>query len=146
MSILAISGPLRKNSSHKMKRAFLAFILLCAGFLSAKSQDTTAFTTLVDSIWVFSQTHPDGFTLSVSTWEEPQEGIAVAYSSTLGSHDKSELHYVVSHALDNAGYVGGWLDTDTAQLEEALAGEEEKSWNKLQLRWEEGEDGKASEA
>ena len=113
MSILAISGPLRKNSSHKMKRAFLAFILLCAGFLSAKSQDTTAFTTLVDSIWVFSQTHPDGFTLSVSTWEEPQEGIAVAYSSTLGSHDKSELHYVVSHALDNAGYVGGWLDTET---------------------------------
>ena len=41
---------------------------------------------------------------------------------------------------------GGWRDTDTAQLEEALAGEEEKSWNKLQLQWEEGEDGKASEA
>ena len=41
---------------------------------------------------------------------------------------------------------GGWEDTDTAQLEEALAWEEEKSWNKLQLRWEEGEDGKASEA
>ena len=34
----------------------------------------------------------------------------------------------------------------TAQAEEALAGEEEKSWNKLQLRWEEREDGKASEA
>jgi len=41
---------------------------------------------------------------------------------------------------------GGWRDTDTFQIEEALAGEEEKSWNKLQLRWEEGEDGKASEA
>ena len=41
---------------------------------------------------------------------------------------------------------GGWRETDTAQAEAALAGEEEKSWNKLQLRWEEGEDGKASEA
>ena len=41
---------------------------------------------------------------------------------------------------------GGWEDTDTARMEEALAGEEEKSWNKLQLRWEEGEDGKAAEA
>ena len=41
---------------------------------------------------------------------------------------------------------GGWQETDTFQLEEALAEEEEQSWNKLQLRWEEGEDGKASEA
>ena len=41
---------------------------------------------------------------------------------------------------------GGWREMDTAQAEAALAGEEEKSWNKLQLRWEEGEDGKASEA
>ena len=41
---------------------------------------------------------------------------------------------------------GGWRETDTFQIEEALAGEEEKSWNKLQLRWEEGEDGKAAEA
>lgn len=41
---------------------------------------------------------------------------------------------------------GGWQDTDTFQMEEALAGEEDKSWNKLQLRWEEGEDGKAPEA
>lgn len=41
---------------------------------------------------------------------------------------------------------GGWEDTDSARMEEALAGEEEKSWNKLQLQWEEGEDGKASEA
>ena len=96
-----------------MKR-FLLFLVLCwAGLFSARAQDTTAFTTLVDSIWVFSQTHPDGFTLSVSTWKEPQEGIAVAYSSTLGSHDKAELHYVVGHALDNGGFVGGWLDTET---------------------------------
>ena len=96
-----------------MKR-FLFFLLLCwVGLFSARAQDTTVFTTLVDSIWVFSQTHPDGFTLSVSTWEEPQEGIAVAYSSTLGSHDKAELHYVVGHALDNGGFVGGWLDTET---------------------------------
>ena len=41
---------------------------------------------------------------------------------------------------------GGWRDTDTARMEEALAGEEEKSWNKLQLRWEEGEDDEAGEA
>jgi ABC-type multidrug transport system ATPase subunit len=40
----------------------------------------------------------------------------------------------------------GWLDADTDQMEAALAAEEEKSWNKLQLRWEEREDGKAAEA
>ena len=34
---------------------------------------------------------------------------------------------------------GGWEDTDAARMEEALAGEEEKSWNRLQRKWE-GED------
>lgn len=39
----------------------------------------------------------------------------------------------------------GWIETDTRQMEEALTGETEKSWNKLQQRWEGETDGKAAE-
>ena len=74
---------------------------------------TTSVVTLADSLWTYSQTHPDGFTLSISTWEEPAEGITVAYSATQDRHDRADLDYVVSHAQSHGGYVGGWLDTVT---------------------------------
>ena len=74
---------------------------------------TVTTTTLSDSLWTFSQTHPDGFTLNISTWEMPTEGIAVAYSDTQNRHDRADLEYVVSHARSHGGYIGGWLDTET---------------------------------
>ena len=73
----------------------------------------TATATQIDNLWTFSQTHPDGFTLNISTWDEPEEGIAVAYSATQDSHGLEDLDYVISHAQANGGYVGGWLDSDT---------------------------------
>ena len=76
---------------------------------------TVSTTTLADSVWVFSQTHPDGFTLNISTWEMPSEGIAVAYSATQDRHDREGLDFVVSHAQSHGGYVGGWLDTETGR-------------------------------
>jgi hypothetical protein len=76
---------------------------------------TVTTVTLADSLWTFSQTHPDGFTLDINTWEMPTEGIAVAYSATQDRHDRNDLEFVVSHARSHGGYVGGWLDTETGR-------------------------------
>lgn len=77
---------------------------------------TVSTTTLADSVWVFSQTYPDGFTLSINTWEQPKEGITVAYSATQDRHDRADLDFVVSHARAHDGYIGGWLDTATGRF------------------------------
>lgn len=77
---------------------------------------TVSTTTLADSVWVFSQTYPDGFTLSINTWEQPKEGITVAYSATQDRHDRADLDFVVSHARAHDGYIGGWLDTATRRF------------------------------
>lgn len=66
---------------------------------------------LADEIWIYSHSHPDGFTIDIRTMTEPTEGIAVAYSATQGSHSRKKLNRVVRHALHHDGYVGGWLDT-----------------------------------
>ena len=66
---------------------------------------------LADSVWTYSQGHPEGFTLDVSRWVEPGEGICVAYRETQDSHSREALEEVVRHALAHEGYVGGWLDT-----------------------------------
>ncbi|MBP5759743.1 MAG: hypothetical protein J6W45_10110 [Bacteroidales bacterium] len=76
---------------------------------------TVTTVTLADSLWTFSKTHPDGFTLNISTWEMPTEGIAVAYSATQDRHDRDGLEFVVSHARTHGGYIGGWLDTETGR-------------------------------
>ena len=76
---------------------------------------TVTDVTMADSLWVFSQTHPDGFTLNISTWSMPTEGIAVSYAATQDRHDRADLEFVVSHARSHEGYIGGWLDTETGR-------------------------------
>lgn len=71
---------------------------------------------MADSLWVFSQTHPEGFTLNINTWAMPSEGIAVAYSATQDRHDREDLEFVVSHAQSHEGYIGGWFDTETGRF------------------------------
>ena len=66
---------------------------------------------LADSLWTFSQTHPDGFTLDVSSWTVPSTGIAVAYEATQSSHDKAGLYNVLTHAQSHEGYIGGWYNS-----------------------------------
>ena len=88
---------------------------------------------IADAVWEFSQSHPDGFTLDIRTMTEPTEGIAVSYAATQNSHSRDQLDFVVEHALQHDGYVGGWLNTENDlyyfdstklfpedQLEEAL--------------------------
>lgn len=107
----------------RIKHTFLWLMLLAlvacgpARHVTGPTWTTTvSTTTLADSLWVFSQTHPDGFTLSINTWEQPKEGITVAYSATQDRHDRADLDYVVSHARAHDGYIGGWLDTATGRF------------------------------
>lgn len=67
---------------------------------------------LIDTVWEFAQSHPDGFTLDIRNMTEPAYGIAVSYSATQNSHDKGSLPNVISHALEHDGYVGGWFNPD----------------------------------
>ncbi len=69
-------------------------------------------TEIADKVWTFSQSHPDGFTLDIHTMTCPTEGIAVSYAATQNSHSRDQLDYVVSHALQHDGYVGGWYNSD----------------------------------
>ena len=64
-----------------------------------------------DSVWAYSMSHPDGFTMNISTMTIPMEGVVVAYAATQGSHSRKQLGRVVRHAKRHDGYVGGWLDT-----------------------------------
>ena len=44
---------------------------------------------------------------------EPEEGIAVSYAATQGSHSRKQLENVVWHSLRHDGYVGGWRDKES---------------------------------
>lgn len=101
-----------------MKRFHSSLLLLVLTFLVMLSCGTVrhasrqvANATLADSIWTFSQTHPDGFTLHLATWTEPSTGLSVAYEATQNRHDKEGLDFVIGHAQSHNGYVGGWLDS-----------------------------------
>lgn len=93
----------------------IAFVACETIHHSTRQEQPTIAVTMADSLWIFSQTHPEGFTLDISTWEEPQEGMSVAYSATQDCHDRAQLDFVIKHAKSNGGYVGGWLDTITGR-------------------------------
>lgn len=66
---------------------------------------------VADSVWTYSLSHPDGFTMNLATMTEPTVGVVVAYAATQGCHSRKQLGRVVRHAISHDGYVGGWLDT-----------------------------------
>ena len=88
----------------------LLFLLLLPGVFSCGTQRRMSQRSVADSVWTFSQTHPDGFTVNLSSMTEPTEGISVAYAATQSSHGRQALDAVVSHATAHEGFVGGWLD------------------------------------
>ena len=88
-----------------------------AGFASCSSNEGNSteqsnITNIADKVWAYSQTHPDGFTINISTMTKPTEGIAVGYAATQNSHSREQLEKVVSHALQHDGYVGGWYNSE----------------------------------
>ena len=78
-----------------------------------KNKNDDSVEAIVERVWQFSQSQPDGFTVNVRTMKEPTEGISVSYAATQGSHSRESLTFVVTHALGHDGYVGGWLDTES---------------------------------
>ena len=82
----------------------------CSNDDNSKEKDTISV--IVDKVWEFSQSHPDGFTLDIRTMTEPSEGIAVSYAETQDCHSREQLYKVVRHALTHDGYVGGWLNSE----------------------------------
>lgn len=65
---------------------------------------------LSEQVWLYSQGHPDGFTLNLRTMTEPTDGIAVGYAATQNSYSHGQLPQVVNHALSHDGFVGGWYN------------------------------------
>ena len=84
----------------------ISLTFLCAAALSCGTAR------LADRVWSYRETHPEGFTLEINTWKEPQEGISVAYESTQNHHDRADLRRVVRHARSHSGYVGGWRNAE----------------------------------
>ena len=107
---------------NKLKKSLnLLLVMLCTWSVTLVSACANAdmpatgqpdsLTAIADEVWAYSQSHPDGFTLDVRTMTVPEEGIAVSYAETQGSHSRSQLDQVVAHALGHEGYVGGWLNS-----------------------------------
>ena len=97
--------------------AQIALFFLCSCRTAAISSHQVvpseqSISTIADKVWTYSQSHPDGFTLDIRTMTEPQEGIAVSYAATQNHHSRSQLESVISHALQNDGYVGGWYNRE----------------------------------
>lgn len=65
------------------------------------------FETLVEQFWELAKNNPDGFTFSLEL-ETPTAGYCVAFKATQDSFGKEGLKKCLNHAIDNAGFVGGW--------------------------------------
>ena len=106
------------NYSMAVARNLLVTLLLaCILFLTGcsgtkKLTSGSSVRAVSDSIWTYSISHPDGFTMNLATMTEPTEGVVVAYAATQGCHSRKQLGRVVRHAVRHDGYVGGWLDTN----------------------------------
>ncbi len=97
-------------------RPFRTILLVVCCFLMMACSSSDHLTggsrvkTVSDTLWAYSISHPDGFTVNITTLTEPTEGVVVAYAATQGCHSQKQLNRVVRHAMRHDGYVGGWLD------------------------------------
>ena len=95
-----------------MLALFCSQVVLSACSIEDRPTVQNNVSAIADQVWEFALSHPDGFTLHITSMTQPTEGIAVSYAATQDSHSRSQLDKVVSHALEHDGYVGGWLNKD----------------------------------
>ena len=86
----------------KKTTPFCVLLLSCTLLLTSchsnrKLAGTGSVRAVANRVWTYSISHPDGFTMDISTMTAPAEGIVVAYAATQGCHSRKQL--------------GGWLDT-----------------------------------
>ena len=86
-------------------------ILLTSCFNSGRLARYYQVEGIANQVWTYSMTHPDGFTIDLSSMTVPTEGIVVAYEATQGCHSREKLEYVINHAMTHDRIIGGWLDT-----------------------------------
>lgn len=102
---------LAKSRLLSLTAISLFLVLSLSSCFSNKHVATANKETTAEQVWTYSLSHPEGFTIDLSTMTEPAEGISVAYAATQGCHSRKALDSVVNHALKHNGFVGGWLDT-----------------------------------
>ena len=107
-----MTNTIRNTYRHIASMLAVLGVLALASCSSTSHHESTRIDSIVDYVWAFGQSHPDGFTLDLRTMTEPTEGIAVSYAEAQNSHSREQLHKVVKHALCHDGYVGGWLNTE----------------------------------
>lgn len=89
----------------------LFFLLICFGCSDESSSNSAGDNSaLIEKVWDYSKSNPNGFTINICDWTVPEKGIAVSYASTQNSFDKEALTNVVEHSLKHDCFVGGWLD------------------------------------
>lgn len=93
----------------------------------------------VERVWEHSLKNPEGFTISLESWNTPKRGFCVAYLETQNCHGKDGLTKAIRHAEQHCNIVGGWLEetsgkyyfdsvliVDTKEEAERLAKENEQ--------------------
>ena len=105
-----------RDRVYRFRQFMVAAIMIVCGLtvLSAcqKDDNQDRVTAISDAVWAYSQANPEGFTLDIRSMTVPKEGIAVSYAATQGSHSRDKLDFVVRHALQHDGYVGGWQNPE----------------------------------
>jgi len=72
-------------------------------------------TNVTERVWEHSKNNPNGFTLSLETLRPVLYGFSVAFGETQGCFGADGLERAISHAMENGGTVGGWLDSESGR-------------------------------
>lgn len=88
----------------------IIFILFTA-FLLTTCEKKDPVDDLIEFVWIHSASHPDGFTLDLTTKTSVTSGIVAAYEETQNSFGKESLRKVITHSLSHESIVGGWFNT-----------------------------------
>jgi len=62
-----------------------------------------------------AKNNPEGFTIDINTGETVSSGYAIAYKETQNSFGTEGLMKAVNHAIEHAGYVGGWFNKENGK-------------------------------
>ena len=89
-----------------------SFTITSCSLLGIDFREQRNVSAIADKVWTYGQSHQDGFTLDIRNFTEPTNGIAVSYAETQNSHSREQLNFVVKHALNHSGYVGGWFNNE----------------------------------
>lgn len=92
------------------KSTFISIVALLLLFYAGCKSGKFNTNEIVEYVWSYAQTHPNGFTVNILTKESVTKGIVVSYYETKNSFGKESLDKVIEHAKKHNAIVGGWLN------------------------------------